>query len=333
MRFGIFLNQYFHRSGESVAGEILEQTLLAEDLGFDFVALGERHLYPAGFLEQLTTLAWLAGKTSRIRLCTAGFILPLHHPVNLAEMMASLDVLCGGRLVFGVVLGYRPEEFELFGVPYRERAGRMEECLEIITRLWTGESVEYKGRYFRLSDAYVRPQPTQRPRPPIWVGAREPRALERAARLADGWMTSFNESPDELREKIPFYRTAAARAGRPAEVVVMRDGFVAETLAEARQIVEGPLLDLYQEYREWKRTSPDAAKYAALSFDRALPTLLVGSPEEVIASIRRYQSLGADAIALRCQYRGLAHEAVLRCLRLLGEAVLPVFQVASRSFV
>jgi alkanesulfonate monooxygenase SsuD/methylene tetrahydromethanopterin reductase-like flavin-dependent oxidoreductase (luciferase family) len=329
MRIGIFLNQYFHRPGESVHQEILEQTLLLEELGFDFVALGERHLYPAGIQEPLTTLAWLAGKSTRIRLASAGFILPLYHPVMLAEMMANLDVICGGRVIFGVVLGYRPEEFALFGVPYTQRAGRMEEALQIIGRLWAGETVTFAGRYYHLTDASISPVPLQRPRPPVWVGARVPEALVRAARYADGWMTSFNESPAELEEKIPLYRAAAARTGQMAEVVVMRDGFVADSAEQARRIIEGPLLGLYQEYRVWKRTSPDAEKYAELSFDKLLPNLLVGSPDEVIAGIRRYEAMGADAIALRCQYRGLSQGDTLRCLRLLGETVLPAFRDTS----
>ncbi len=326
MRFGVFLNQYYHQPGQPITHEVMEQTLLLEELGVDFVALGQRHLYPAGVLDLLTTLAWLAGKTTRIRLCAAGFILPVYHPVMLAEAMATLDVLSGGRLVFGAVLGYRPEEFALFGVPPRQRAARMEESLEIITRLWTGDIVSYAGRHFRLRDACISPVPAQRPRPPIWIGAREPRALERAARLADAWMTSFNESPEELHEKIARYRGAATRAGRPSAVVVLRDGFVADSTTEARRTLEGPLLGLYRAYRTWKRTSPDAAKYAALSFERLLPTLLVGTPDEVVATLRQYEALGVDAVLLRCQYPGLPHDATMRCLHLFAQSVVPAFR-------
>ncbi|MDR7505240.1 MAG: LLM class flavin-dependent oxidoreductase [Armatimonadota bacterium] len=307
-------------------GALLEQTLLLEDLGVDFVALGERHLYPIGVQEQLTTLTWLAGKTSRIRLASAGFILPVYHPVMLAEMIANLDILSAGRVIFGVVLGYRPEEFALFGVPYRQRAGRMEEALQIIGRLWAGETVTFAGRFYHLQEALISPLPVQRPHPPIWVGARVPDALERAARHADGWMTSFNESPPELAEKITFYRAAAARAGRKAEVVVMRDGFVASSARHAREVIERPILGLYEEYRAWKRTSPDAEKYSALSFEKLRPNLLIGTPDDVIASVRRYEAIGADAVVLRCEYRGMSRQDTLRCLRLWGEVVAPAFR-------
>src|SRR5690348_7478196 len=143
MRFGVFVNQYSappHHTGS----DLVKQARLLEELGFDFVALGDRHLYAPGFVELLTALSWVAAKTERIKICAAGFILPLHHPVMLAEMIASLNYLCGGRIIFGAVPGDWPPEYELFGVPFAERAGRVREGLDVITRLLHGGPVTYE---------------------------------------------------------------------------------------------------------------------------------------------------------------------------------------------
>lgn len=325
MRIGIFLNQYAHGPDRQVARDLVEQAELLDELGFDLLALGERHLYPDGFLDQAATLAYLAGRTTRIGLCSAGFILPLLDTVYLAEYGASLDALSGGRLILGVVAGYREDEFKLFGARLADRARRLDERLPILRGLLAGNRVVLDAVEGHL-EAFVSPVPTRRPGIPIWVGARADAAIDRAAALADGWITSFNETPTELEGKIARYRAAAQRAGTRGEVVVCRDAFVHESAAAARATIEGPLLGLMGSYAGWKAGSPDEPRYRDVRFEDVAGRLVLGTPQEAIREIRRYELLGADRLILRCQFPGLTHDDTMRCLRLIGEAVLPALR-------
>ncbi|MDP8922927.1 MAG: LLM class flavin-dependent oxidoreductase [Chloroflexota bacterium] len=323
MRFGLYLNQYFHAPMRSVHAELAEQAAALEESGWDFLALGEGHLRGAGFQEQLTTLAWLAGKTQRLGICSAGFILPLYDPVMLAEQLANLDQLSDGRLICGVVLGYREEEFAMSGVPRAERAMRLEAGLHVITRLWSGAALDGTNPLFPRPGARLSVLPAQQPRPPTWIGAHVRSAIERAARLGDGWIASANASASELAEKVGWFAGAAEAAGTRGEGVLMRDGFVADSAEEARRIVERPLLGLYAEYAGWKRDSPDAAKYFTLHFDDLRPKLVLGSPEECVDQLRAYRDLGVDAVIMRMQYPGLAQADLLRAIRRFGSEVIP----------
>ena len=168
--------------------------------------------------------------------------------------------------------------------------------------------------------------PAQRPRPPIWVGAHVRPAIERAARLGDGWVASANAGASELAEKVGWFKTAVRAAGTRGEVILMRDGFVADSAEAARRIVERPMLGLYAEYAGWKRDSPDAAKYLTLRFDDLLPRLVLGSPEECIGQLRAYRALGVDAVILRMQYPGLARADLLQAIRRVGRDVIPALR-------
>ena len=328
MKFGLYLNQYFHAPMRSVHAELAEQALALEASGWDFLALGERHLRVEGFQEQLTTLAWLAGKTKRLGLGAAGFVLPLYDSVMLAEQLANLDQLSAGRLIFGAVLGYRTDELAMFGVRRAERAARLEAGLDAIVRLWSGATLDGANPLFPRPGARLSVLPARRPRPPIWIGAHVRPAIERAGRLGDGWIASANASAPELAEKVGWFRAAARAAGTRGEVIVMRDGFVADSAEEARRIVERPLLGLYAEYAGWKRDSPDAAKYLTLRFDDLLPKLVLGSPEQCVGQLRAYRDLGADAVILRMQYPGLAQADLLRAVRRFGRDVISALRGA-----
>ena len=139
MKFGIILGQTFTDTGQASFNQLRERVQVAEELGFDLVCLGDRHLWPSGFHEMLTTLAALAPVTSRIQLCSSGFILPIYNPILLAEQAAHVDVISGGRLIFGLVLGYREEELAISDVLLRQRRVRVLENLEVISRVWDGE--------------------------------------------------------------------------------------------------------------------------------------------------------------------------------------------------
>jgi alkanesulfonate monooxygenase SsuD/methylene tetrahydromethanopterin reductase-like flavin-dependent oxidoreductase (luciferase family) len=258
-------------------------------------------------------------------MASGGFILAIHHPVRLAEQAANLDVLSGGRFVCGVVLGYFGGDFGPFGVRVQERAGRLTESIEIMRRLWTGERVTYRGRYYVLEDVFTRPRPLRPSGPPIWIAAKVDNAIRRAAALGDGWFLSADDTFESVHRKIGVYRDAARAGGKPAgEIVLMRDGFVADSAQAARRIAETPMLGLFEEYHAWKKDSPDADRYDS-SFEGALPKLVLGSPQQCVDQVGRYRALGVDTLIFRCQYAGISHRDALRSIELFGRHVIPAF--------
>ncbi|HET6988956.1 MAG TPA: LLM class flavin-dependent oxidoreductase [Kribbella sp.] len=321
MRLGLYLNLYGTPDERPRLEDAVEQARLAEQAGFEWIVLGERHLHRPGYHEILTSLTWLAGKTERIGIATAGIVAPLYDPVVLAEALAHLDVLSGGRLTAGFVLGYRPEEFALYGVTQAERVARFEECLTILTRLWTQDEVTYDGKFTSIREAFLSPRPVQSPRPKLWNGGRVSAMLERTARMCDGWTTSFNELDSDLPAKIAEYHSYPRGAGTlGAEVIVCREGFCAPTSQDARQALEEPLRDLYDAYTGWKRTSADASRYAQ-GWDDIAARSVIGSPAECAERLAHYGEMGADGIILRIQPPGMPQTDVLRAIEAFGEII------------
>ncbi|MFE0041394.1 LLM class flavin-dependent oxidoreductase [Streptomyces sp. NPDC059015] len=319
MRLGLYVNLYADKADRPRLADAVEQVRLAEQAGFAWVVLGERHLHRPGYHEALTSLAYLAAHTERIGLATAGLIAPVHQPVWLAETLAHIDVLSGGRLTAGFVLGYRLEEFALYGIRPEQRVPRFEECLELLTRLWTEDEVTFEGRWTRVEGAYLSPRPVQDPRPRIWNGCRVPAALERTARMCDGWTTSFNETDGELSGKIRDYRSyPQGPASLGAEVIVCREGYAAATTQRARAALERPLRGLYDAYGDWKRTSADAGRYAQ-QWDDIVARSVIGSPGECRERIGRYAEMGADGLVLRVQPPGMPQADALRAIEAFGD--------------
>ncbi len=170
--------------------EVIDSIVMAEDLGYDSVFITEHHATgdEDWAPSPLMLLSAIAARTKKIRLSTCVGLLPFYHPVRLAEDGAVLDILSGGRYDFGFGLGYRPEEFMSYGMEMKQRSRRADEMLEIIRRLWEGDTVTFKGRYFQCEQARLTPRPVQQPRPPIYIGGFAPNAIKRAARMGDGLM-------------------------------------------------------------------------------------------------------------------------------------------------
>jgi probable F420-dependent oxidoreductase len=179
---------------------------LAEELGYtgvwlgDHIALPDDYVsqYPYGdahpvssnrpFLEALTTLAYVAGLTHRVRLATAVLVAPYRHPLLQAKQIATLDALSGGRLEVGFGAGWLAEEFEALDVRFEDRQSLTDETIEVMKQLWTGETVNHEGRHFTLRGLRCLPEPTQVPGPPLWIGGISPRALRRVVETGSGWL-------------------------------------------------------------------------------------------------------------------------------------------------
>lgn len=163
-------------------------------------------------MEPLNLLSFIAAKTKRIRLGTGVFLLPQRNPVYTAKETATVDVLSGGRLDFGIGVGWLREEFEAVDVPFEERGARCDEYIEILKRLWTKDIAEFSGRFYELAPCIQKPHPVQRPHPPILVGGTSAPAIRRAARLGDGWV-AINLTVAQVSEKLTSLRAQRQDAG------------------------------------------------------------------------------------------------------------------------
>ena len=208
----------------------------AESLGFESVWVAEHLVFPAEIrsrypyaaegvppinpatplLDPLLVLMQVAARTQRIRLGTNVYILPLRHPISVARMVGTLDVLSGGRVSFGVGLGWLEEEFTAVGIDFASRGGRTREAIRALRALWTEDVPSFSGKYVAFPPVRFEPKPAQRPHPPILVGGESEAALRRAAALGDGWY-GVGHTPDSAAAQVRRLRTLLAEQGR-AEV-------------------------------------------------------------------------------------------------------------------
>jgi len=187
--------------------------------------------------DPLTTMAYLAAKTTTIRLGVAVVNMPFYAPIVLAKMLTTIDRLSGGRVDAGLGVGWSPDEFAAVGAPIERRGARAEDYLRCLQAIWSDDIVDYTGEYYRVPRSRVDPAPVQRPHPPILLGGMAPAALRRAGRVAAGWISSSQADLDHIDESIQVVRAAAVAADR--DPAVLR--FVCRGVVKVRDDVRGPL--------------------------------------------------------------------------------------------
>jgi probable F420-dependent oxidoreductase len=303
----------------------------AEALGFDSVWLGEHHNHPLLYPTPLIGLAAIASRTRRVRLGTGVLLLPLYHPLAVAEEGAMLDVISGGRLILGVGAGYAPEEFAAFGISIAERGRRLEEGATLLQRLWTEEHVSHAGRYYRVRDVTVAPRPRQRPRPPIWFAGWVEPAIRRAARLGDGWLGGPSARLDELAACVRLFQTAwhEAKAGQPSPAIaLMRYVFVADSLEQAYATVGEATLSAFETtYFRWPhpvvKRPPGPLTIQRLAEDR----FILGTPADCLAQIERFRrQLGLTHLICRLSFAGVPRQAALASMERFAREVMPALR-------
>jgi probable F420-dependent oxidoreductase len=232
----------------------------AEELGFHSVWVSDHIItprniestYPGGrypvppdmpFLEPISTLLYVAGVTERVRLGTSVIVVTQRQPVLLAKELATLDVLSGGRLIFGAGAGWMKEEFEALNVPFANHGPRMAEYLEVIRRCWTEENPAFHGRFYDLGDIGFAPKPLQKPHPPIWVGGWVEGALRRVAQFGDAWHAGG--PPDMLRPGYEKIKRFAKEYGRDPDDIALTIRGDGVPLGDPAQAIN--VLRLYQE--------------------------------------------------------------------------------------
>jgi probable F420-dependent oxidoreductase len=283
----------------------------AETLGYDLFACGEHVFFHGPVPNGLVALAAAGGATERIRLLSALTLVPTYPAALLAKMVATLDGVTGGRFEFGVGIGGEyPAELRACGLDPRHRGAYTDEALEVLGALFTGDPVTHHGRFARIEGDRLDPAPTQRPRPPIWVGGRKTGAARRAGRFADVWMPYLMD-PRQFATSLAEARDYARAAGRKLHAVtgayfawtnVDRDD------ARARRDGIETLSKLYNQ-----DMSAVAGRY-----------LVLGSPERVVERLSEYAAAGAQAVVIAPACAGEAAESLSE---LVAEAVIPALRL------
>ncbi len=310
--------------------EALEEVTKAEELGFDSVWMEEHHSVTNHYWPSpLVVLAGFATRTSRLTLGTDILVAAFHNPVRLAEDAAVLDVISGGRFTLGIAIGYKPDEFSLYGVELEKRGARFEEQLAIIKGLWTQERISFKGAYYTV-DGRLEPKPVTKPHPPMWIGGWGDITLRRAATLADNWIPGPTADLKRLLEgKKRFLdnRRAAGRSQAITEWPLTRDLIIADTDRKARELAEAHIMIAYRkEYAGgWRHPFIDAS--IATDLHRLMEDrFIIGGPDQCVRKIRRLvEEYGMTHLICRTFFPGMPHEHIMRELELIAREVAPAF--------
>ena len=315
--------------------QILEQIQLAEELGFECFWFTEHHflLYGGPVPNPAVMMALAAARTSRIHLGSAISILPLHHPLQVAEDYAMVDVASGGRLEFGIGLGNTDVDFRAYGIPREESRTRYEEAIEVITGVWTNEHFSHEGSHWRFENVSVYPRPVQRPHPPIWVAGHAPTSLRWAGERGYSIMTVAHPFPPEgWRPGTTAWREALVAAGyQPGErhCKLHVRVFVDENAERAREIAE-PALTRYDGIQRAERggtswihggaTAPDYDWAGMLAAGRNA----YGNPDQCIRALQAAkENFYFDVLSVTFNFGGIPHEDVKRAMRLFAKEVMP----------
>lgn len=349
MEFGMF-HEFQWSPGDTEAeafAQSFAQVDAAERWGLDAMWLAELHLAPdrSVLSAPLIIASAIAARTSRMKIGTAVQVLPLCHPLRLAEEAACVDQISRGRLIFGVGRSGFPRTYEAYGVPYTESRERFAETLEILKRAWTEPSFSYHGRYYRYEKLTLVPKPWQKPYPPIRVAATSPDTYPAIGALGHPIFTAARTATlSELAPLVRSYREAYAAAGHPGkgEVYLRVPVYVAETYERARDEPEESIMRLFRYIGERLEDSASlpgaraieqraerAQRLQTVTYEEALrDKVIVGTPEMVAERLRGLQEeLGLDGILAELNSGSLIpHERVMNALRLLCEEVMPRFK-------
>ena len=336
MKFGLYSSIANPPRGEHLdrcVDQVIAEAQLAEVSGFDSCFFGEHHQDKDGFLPSpLIVATAVAAHTRRLHVGTSVILLPLHHPVRVAEDVITLDIVSKGRVILGVGIGYQAADFRAFAVPMEHRVALFEESVEILRKCWTGEPFSFKGTHYTLEDVQIRPRPIQRPAPPLWIGASVPAAARRAGRLADAFVGTPSTNLESTVRLIDTYKEAARQAGRQPQVVLMRDAWVAQTRAEADAVYGPEVMAAYQYYWQHRlaefRNIPADTEFILKNL--APDRLILGDPETCVREFHRWQEVTAASYCLlrlrHAHSGGPAHEKIMEAIKLFGDRVLPFCQ-------
>ncbi len=300
----------------------IEYVVEADRLGFKQLFMVEHHFTGQGQVSaSMTVLAYLAARTRHIRLGTAVVVLPWHNPVLVAEQVATLDLLTGGRVDFGVGKGYRSAEFSGFCIPIDEATERFDEAMEIIRKAWTTEGrFSHHGKRWHYDNIVVEPEPLQRPHPPLWLAAGSPDSVKRAAREGYNLLLDQLAQTDQIIRRIALFREECERIGRPYNA-----NMVATSRALQMVHSDSERAAAYETRKRVLATIGDLARDKLADRVEEDTAPLLGTPDEVIARLKELEAGGATNILL------VDPNASLGNLRAFAREVMPAFGLGQRA--
>ncbi len=326
MRFGLFGGARTKRGVglEDSQGyeSFIEYVIEADRLGFKQLFMVEHHFTGQGQVSaSMTVLAYLAARTRHIRLGTAVVVVPWHNPVLVAEQIATLDLLSGGRVDFGVGKGYRKAEFDGFCIPMEEVGERFDEAMDVIRKGWTSEGrFSHHGKWWHYDNIIVEPTPLQRPHPPLWLAAGSAESIRRAAR--DGYNLLLDQlaQTDQIAQRIALFREECERIGRPYHPELV-------ATARALQMIhsESEREDAYATRRRVVAVIGDLARDRLPDRVEEDTAPLLGTPHEIIARLKELKASGATNILL------VDPNASVRNLLAFAQEVMPAFRTSQAA--
>lgn len=331
MQFGLFGSAQAKRGGPDVdsgAGyrEFVNYNVEAEALGYASTFLVEHHFTGFGQVSAtLNLLTWIGARTTTLRLGTAVLVLPWHNPVLLAEQVATIDLLSGGRFDFGIGKGYRYNEFAGFCLPMEEAEARFDESLEVMIKAWTSETPwSHHGKYWQFEGVVVEPPTAQKPHPPLWMGAGSPESIKKVAAHGYNLLLDQFASIEQIGEYIALFKAEVEARGRtfdPMSVAVTRSVNVVRTAAEYEQALETRMAGRRRvarlaQHPEGKNTG--SVRSYDDSRESAAAGALYGTPDQISDKLQALRNVGAEYVLLNSQ-GGLAS------LRHFSQEVLPAF--------
>lgn len=310
--------------------DYLDLVRKVEDVGLDSAWISEHHFSEDGYLPSLVPmLAAFAAVTERIELGTGVVLAPFHDPIRLAEDFAVVDQLSGGRVICGLGIGWRDEEFRAFDIDVKSRTRRLREIVEILRHAWADDRFSYSGKYYSYEEIAVTPKPNRVP--PILIGGFVDDAIRRAGRIGDGYLSS-RAQPERVAQAFALASEERAKAGLQGEPIVglLQNAFVTEDPERDWPMVRDGIGHQLGVYAGWRAGTDVPGKALAVvppDEDTIRATTAFGTPEDVARFLKPLTDvLGAyteSHLVLRLHYPGMDAAPAARAIELLGRAVVP----------
>jgi alkanesulfonate monooxygenase SsuD/methylene tetrahydromethanopterin reductase-like flavin-dependent oxidoreductase (luciferase family) len=315
-------------SNQGLIKGILRQLSVARNYEFDGAFVGQHFLsWPIQTVQPIPLLGRMAAEAGHMNLGTGILLLPLFHPLEIAEQVATLDMITDGHFIFGTGLGYEEEEFEAFGVNRKFRGPRFEESLQIIKDLWTKEYVNFNGKYFRIENARPTSRPVQKPYPKIWIAGNNHPAIKRAGRIGDAWLANPMSTVSGLEELLKSFRMGLAEANKPYPqwLPLIREVYLEKDRDAAIQRCKPFIEDRFKVYSSKGQGEQGTAEdrldvpFEELIKDR----FILGNANDFWKELDRYKALGFNYLILEYQWIGMPDDLAVDFLHFVGNEIIP----------
>jgi alkanesulfonate monooxygenase SsuD/methylene tetrahydromethanopterin reductase-like flavin-dependent oxidoreductase (luciferase family) len=331
MQVGFHLTPFWSPTDRRIIDEAIEVVAAASTMGYAWVSVGNHWLsYPSIWPQPIPLLARLAPETGDMLLRTSVVLLPLFNAVDVAETAATLDHICHGRLILGISIGYREQELQAAGLTRADRVPKLEESVEVMKRLWSGEEVTFEGKYVRIDRGRMGFAPYQKPHPPLEMGAQSEGATRRAARIADGVLFGPQVAWRDVARLATVYRDARAEQGKALGMLgASRSLMLARSKDEARSVAGQYLEKTFAMYRTWSMQERRMVELQ-LGFDKPLDDWSIhGSTADCVETLlRAREEFGLNRIGLTIYSLPATPAARIEYLQMIAEEV--VAKVASK---